>query len=329
MKQQQCSNCVFSSWYHNFKQVTIKSKIIKLSSEFVHYLKSDGIILPDAEEVRYSNDLERYSDDEDDTWDNAEDTPTVSKFPDLKLEIDNAISDLGGVVFPKLNWSCPKDAAWISHNGTLKCTSFNDICLLLKSSDFITHDLTKPYEYCEDSNITHHPDDQYELVLRRWCEVIPGMEFRCFVKANKLVGISQRHHSSFFEYLPTNKEVYSMEIINFYNSKIKGKFADSDYIFDIYKNGEKYCVIDFNPFGEKTDSLLFSWTELNTLDASVVDEQSEGFFRVISDSNGIQPSPYNSYAIPKDMVDLKSGEDINKMVDFFNLKNLISNPGDE
>ena len=27
-----------------------------------------------------------------------------------------------------------------------------------------------------------------QLVLRKWCELIPGAEFRCFVKENKLIG---------------------------------------------------------------------------------------------------------------------------------------------
>ena len=99
MKNQQCANCVFSSWYNNFKDITFKSKIIKLSPEFVEYLKSDGIILPDGEEVKYSNDLEGYSDtdgddDDDEGWD-YETSPQSSMFPDLKMEVENAITELG------------------------------------------------------------------------------------------------------------------------------------------------------------------------------------------------------------------------------------------
>ncbi|XP_057316704.1 cell division cycle protein 123 homolog isoform X1 [Hydractinia symbiolongicarpus] len=328
MKRQQCSNCMFSSWYHNFKNCTFKSKIIKLTSDFIDYLNSDGIILPVVEETRYSNTLEEYSDEDD--WNSDDrDTDVIPSFPQLKLEVDNAIKELGGAVFPKLNWSSPKDAAWITHNGTLKCSSFNDICLLLKSSDFVTHDLTSAYDYCEDST-EPHPKDQFELVLREWCDVMPGMEFRCFVRQNKLVGISQRHYSQFFDYLVKNKNVYVEEIIDFYNSKLKCKFADLDYTFDVYKGkNNDYFLIDFNPFGLKTDSLLFSWKELHKTEISSVDQKNDSFFRIVTSSNGIQPSPYITYGMPKDVVDLSSGEDINKMIDFFRVKDLIAKPDDK
>jgi len=54
------------------------------------------------------------------------------------------IEDFDGAVFPKLNWSSPKDATWISTTGTLKCETVSEIFLLLKSSDYITHDLSQP-----------------------------------------------------------------------------------------------------------------------------------------------------------------------------------------
>lgn len=108
---------------------------------------------------------------------------------------------LGGEVFPKLNWSSPKDASWITHNGTLKCTNFNEVCLLLKSSDFVMNDLTNAYKFCED-NQAPHSSDSFELVLRKWTNNwVPGTEFRCFIKDNKLIGISQRHINTYFDYL--------------------------------------------------------------------------------------------------------------------------------
>lgn len=36
--------------------------------------------------------------------------------------------------------------------GTLKCTTPGDVFLLLKSSEFVTHDLTMPYDYCTDAD---------------------------------------------------------------------------------------------------------------------------------------------------------------------------------
>ena len=58
----------------------------------------------------------------------------------LKVELDAAIERLGGAVFPKLNWSAPTDAAWIL-GGSAKCTSAEDVLLLLQASDRAAHDL--------------------------------------------------------------------------------------------------------------------------------------------------------------------------------------------
>lgn len=235
---------------------------------------------------------------------------------------------LGGTIFPKLNWSSPKDASWISHNGTLKCTSFNDICLLLKSSDFITNDLTNAYKFCTDDS-TAHPCDQFELVLREHETIMPGMEFRCFVKDNKLIGLTQRHVTTHFDYLQKNKQKHLENLLNFFNSKIKGKFGDSTFVFDVYVGpNNRVVLIDFNPFGEITDSMLFTWDELRAIDADSVDSSHEDFFRIVTESNNIQPSPFMRYAMPKDIVDLACGEDINKMIDFLRVRDLVVKPQD-
>lgn len=73
---------------------------------------------------------------------------SVPSFPDLEVKIAKGIQQLGGNVFPKLNWSAPRDASWIANTGTLKCNIPGEIFLLLKASDFVTHDLTAAFECC-------------------------------------------------------------------------------------------------------------------------------------------------------------------------------------
>lgn len=324
MKRQHCINCIFSSWFDTFKRITFRSRIIKLPVDFIEYLKCDGIVLPDAaaRQTKYTNELEGYSSDEDDVWskegDDSNDTPS---FPNLQAQVEKAIKDLGGEVFPKLNWSSPKDATWISHNGTLKCTDFNDICLLLKSSDFITNDVTNAYKYCEDK--TPHSVDQFELVLREYVNIVPGMEFRCFVKDHKIIGISQRHDTTCFKYLIENKDRILIDICNFFNRKINHVFAETSFTFDVYISpGNRISLVDFNPFGRITDALLFSWDEL-----LAEDSEYEGTdFRIVTESNNIQPSPYMRYGMPRDIVDLACGEDIQKMIDFLRVKDLVVKP---
>ena len=216
----------------------------------------------------------------------------------------------------------------MSHNGTLKCTNFNEICLLLKSSDFVTNDLTNAYKFCEDS--TPHPEDGFELVLRKYVNIIPGMEFRCFVKDHKLIGITQRHITTCFGYLVENKDQIERGIRNFFNRKIKSVFPESSYTFDVYIDSQQSCyVVDFNPFGELTDSMLFTWEELTEMEATSLDQYSgDDFLRIVTEKNNIQPSPYMRYGMPTDIVDLACGEDVRKMIDFLNIRDLVVQPGE-
>ena len=75
------------------------------------------------------------------------------------------VREFGGQMFIKLNWSSPKDATWIMFNNSLRCSSLSQLYLLLKSSDFIVHDLTRPFKFCDDEEISK-PSVQYSLVLR-------------------------------------------------------------------------------------------------------------------------------------------------------------------
>ena len=78
----------------------------------------------------------------------------------------------------------------------LKCVSPSDVYLLLKSSDFIVHDLSpeRVFEGAEDRKSTdptaattsHHYE--LELVLRKWYPVDRSRELRCFVRREILIG---------------------------------------------------------------------------------------------------------------------------------------------
>jgi hypothetical protein len=168
-------------------------------------LESDGLILPlddngnpepfyqrpgsdesDSDEDSDSGD--KTSDDQDQPQ-NDDDEPEYPNFPDLHHSLLQAISDLGGSVFPKLNWSSPKDASWIALDGTLRCRTPNEIFLLLKSSDFIMHDLNHAYEGVEGGLMEGSRPEKCVLFLRKWCDLIPSMEFRCFVKDRTIFGL--------------------------------------------------------------------------------------------------------------------------------------------
>ncbi|XP_040403287.1 cell division cycle protein 123 homolog [Cygnus olor] len=328
MKKEQVAHCRFSVWYPLFRTVTIRSVILPLPDNVKEYLLDDGTLVVSGREDPPMHAQEGSDDAEEIQWSDDENTTTLKapEFPEFTAKVEEAISSLGGSVFPKLNWSAPRDAYWIAMNSSLKCKALSDIFLLFKSSDFITRDLTQPFIHCTDDS--PDPSLDYELVLRKWCELIPGAEFRCFVKENKLIGISQRDYTQYYDHISTQCEEICRSIQEFFEKHIQYKFLDEDFVFDVYRDSRgKVWLIDFNPFGEVTDSLLFTWDEL-TSGRNLKGDQSEEeateqdypVFRCTNSKVTVQPSPYLSYRLPKDFVDLSTGEDVHKLIDFLKLK---------
>ncbi|XP_045042128.1 translation initiation factor eIF2 assembly protein isoform X5 [Desmodus rotundus] len=297
MKKEHVLHCQFSAWYPLFRSLTIKSIILPLPQNVKDYLLDDGtLVVSGREDPPTCSQPDSGDEGEEIQWSDDENTATLT------------------------------DAYWIAMNSSLKCKTLSDIFLLFKSSDFITRDFTQPFVHCTDDS--PDPCMEYELVLRKWCELIPGAEFRCFVKENKLIAISQRDYTQYYDHISKQKEEICRCIQDFFKKHIQYKFLDEDFVFDIYRDSRgKVWLIDFNPFGEVTDSLLFTWEELISErnlkgDFSEGDalEQDSPAFRCTNSEVTVQPSPYLSYRLPKDFVDLSTGEDAHKLIDFLKLK---------
>lgn len=215
---------------------------------------------------------------------NEEPDPSLA-WPDIHQKIKSTITELGGSVVPKLNWSAPRDATWIAATNSMDCRTPNDIYLLLKSSDFITHDLECAFDGCTsesegDNTIsdeaTNPPQSEttargsdaqnipFTLVLRKTIpSVTTSLEFRCFVRARHLLCICQRdlNHYHFLAALePTLREL----IQDFFNANLQKTFPGDSFVFDVYippPHG-KVWLIDINPWAPRTDPLLFSWLEI-------------------------------------------------------------------
>ncbi|XLR29077.1 hypothetical protein S83_056977 [Arachis hypogaea] len=162
MKEEEVNRCQIQEWYPKFKSVSIKTIIHKLPESFIQYLLDDSgtFLLPASvlDEDALPNRIHN-SDDEDfqvseGTADEAEEPSPPPSFPELELKIKESIESLGGAVFPKLNWSAPKDSAWISTCGSLRCTSFSEIALLFRASDSLVHDLCHAYDSCQDKSLS-------------------------------------------------------------------------------------------------------------------------------------------------------------------------------
>lgn len=142
-------NCQFHIWYPLFKDVTFKAKIYNLPADFKDYLNEDGVMMPSS----YSKAQSNSSDDED--FSDGEDSDGVPKdpkynFAELEAWIEEVVRSYDEKVFIKLNWSAPRDANWLVPN--LHCSSKKEVFSLLKSSVFISHDISAAYEGCVDQD---------------------------------------------------------------------------------------------------------------------------------------------------------------------------------
>jgi hypothetical protein len=90
------------------------------------------------------------------------------------------------------------------------------VFLLLKSSDFVNHDLNHAYEICADQK---QDKPTFDLVLRKWFDLQPSMEFRCFVKNQEIIGICQRD-VNYYEFLPKMKSTIELLIYRFFEDHV-------------------------------------------------------------------------------------------------------------
>ncbi|CAN4112152.1 unnamed protein product [Withania somnifera] len=202
--------------------------------------------------------------------------------------IKESIKTLGGSVFPKLNWSAPKDAAWISSTGNLCCNSFSEVALLLRASDSLIHDLPP----------------KFFLALHRWySSLLPEMEFRCFVRNGILVGISQQEVTGFYPVLVEKKDELMTTIQGFFIHKVKGNFESGSYTFDVcVTNDERVKLLDFNPWGAFTLPLFITWEELED---KLKEEENRLEFRIVESQCGVRPGLKT--AVPYDYLDSSPG----------------------
>ncbi|KAE8689189.1 kinesin-4-like [Hibiscus syriacus] len=309
MKEEEVNRCQIQEWYPKFKSVAIRTLIHELPESFVQYLVDDSgpFVLPVSisNEDAFPNRIHNPDEEEDyqvsEVYGDEAEPSSPPSFPELELKIKESIEALGGAIFPKLNWSAPKDSAWISTSGTLRCTTFTDIALLLRASDSLIHDLCHAYDSCSDKTISRPP--RFFLALRKWYPSLrPEMEFRCFVRGQKLVGISQREVTTFYPVLCEKKNYLQVLIEEFFNVNVRLKFESDDYTFDVYvTEDERVKVLDFNPWGAFTLPLLFTWDELEQ-------NPGEGNYlnlRIVESQCAVRPGLKT--AVPYDYLDVSEG----------------------
>ena len=265
-------HCSYHYWHSRYRTITPKARLIPLSQPFLDYLRADGITLPaEDHEIQNSTDTDSgifsasTSPADSDSEDDASD-PSL-EWLDIHHKIRDIIKELKGSVYPKLNWSAPKDATWIAATNSMECRTTNDIYMLLKSSDFITHDLEQAYDGCEEEHNGERVDTEsipYHLILRKTIPaLVTSLEFRCFIRNRDLLCICQRdlnHYGFLSSLVPKFRRL----LHEFFRDYLQLTFPDENFVFDVYIPPPygRVWLIDINPWAPRTDPLLFSWLEI-------------------------------------------------------------------
>lgn len=184
--------CSLRNWHTDYEKICVQTITLRIPPDVLAYLRADFFILPQecTPAAAVANDtIAGYDNNPPDTTavesadstDDEEDDSARVVAPSLAAfsrQISDAIAELGGGCFIKTNWHCPKDSFWITAGQTLRCRDISDVYTLLKASTCCQQDL----------DVTYACGVEQFLNLRRWLEIHPGTEFRCYVRSRRLFG---------------------------------------------------------------------------------------------------------------------------------------------
>lgn len=324
--------CAFDQWAPrcDISILLAPFKIVPLPPWYIRSLRAGGTIVAPEGHTSFAppHDIDDYAaavDDNDKHYDEDDDEEEKDDNNDddvereqLKHAVESAMRELDdSACAPKLRWSAPKDATFMSCDGTLRCTSFDEVDLLMRSSDSIAYDVNTPFEGCADvTNADHMDDEGWTLALRSWRAVNPMLEFRCFVRKGKLIAASQRDPSTHFDTLHEmlsrdNGSALVEALDTFWERKLKPNLPKSlvHCAFDAYTTpkgdaGYAVRVMDVNVFGPPTLPLMFDWSELH---ADELPWSSNTEIRWVREATHIRPGLKS--ALPIDLITSASDGD--------------------
>lgn len=296
------SACAFPAWAPRFPSPLLpRHELLPLPPAFMARLRRGGAVFAPASALPARPRRDPYADTGFSDGDSSEDGGggdssggdssgggPPAAFPELEAAVGAAVARLGGAALPKLSWSAPKDAVWLSHAGSLRCESGAEVLLLLLASSAAAHDACHAYDACSDAappgggGGDHDPP--LTLVLKRWAPPARASEFRCFAAAEgALVAVSQRHTADCWPHLaPGLPPAAAAALARFARDVMGPRWPFPRCVFDVSLaitsddaggagGGATAAVrrlVDINPWGGATLPLLFAWSELEALAAA-------------------------------------------------------------
>lgn len=181
-----------------------------------------------------------------------------SGYERFQARFDEAVSRLPDGCFVRLGGCSPKDS-WLGHREGFRCLSGKKAFLLLTDASERVY---------EDLMLTLHNNYLPHVWFRRWQDIAKHLEFRCFVRNQTLIAISQYNYHDAFA-VDVDKHTVEWAVLrwlpSFYNAcSLQDVVADVFVTCQTHDNERRWQVklIEINPLFEMTDPCLFSWPEL-------------------------------------------------------------------
>jgi hypothetical protein len=156
---------------------------------------------------------------------------------------------------------------WIAYSRvleqSLKCSSGEEALNIILSSTRAYEDLTSAIDY-DDLGERKEFEWSMKIILREWVDEINGLyEYRCIVRDDKMVAITQYNHPFLIEELfdVWYREDVRKLMYDYWNANLKEVLKGyPDYVVDFCVVGKNVHFIEINPLS--TSGLgLFNWKE--------------------------------------------------------------------
>jgi hypothetical protein len=248
-----------ANWHEQLADVSLPTVCVPLSAAAVAFIHSGAFVLP-------------------------ADSCEPSLYPDYlraAAVVFGTFAAEHDLVFPKLTWSAPVDAAWMrgdAKGASLACSSFNEALMLLKASDFVVHDITSPFEgtspSSSDGKVEPAPLIQHHLILKRWYDLHDSREFRVFVAGGRYVAATQRDASTHFPSLETEQPELDA-CLRAFVARVAPRLPTPTCVLDVYITPtarRSVRLVDINPWLPTIVSPgTLEWTDIEAAAVAVVD----------------------------------------------------------
>lgn len=155
-------------------------------------------------------------------------------------------------VFVKLISRSPKDFL-INKDGSVKS---------LQTSDEIINSLMSSMRCFEDSCHLLRLNLNHAITIRPYVKINPENEWRCYVKNDKLIGISQYHYNNDYHYKEEHLNLIKNSIELFVEKICIANIIVSNFIVDLVVSESGIKILETNPYGLSDPCLYKSYQNL-------------------------------------------------------------------